>query len=144
MHKQWVEDVFNRDLDWENGMCLAEDVLRDAFINREYGLIVRKREKHSIIFVLSGLKVDSSNNKFKKILSTSFEQLNLMCDESATKSKQSTGKRKTAAKDRSGNATKLKRIETTIVNEEKDLPNESAKRNSIVSASGIKKKSRTK
>lgn len=79
-HKKWAQEILNSNLDWEEGMSIMEELTNEAIINKKYGLIVNKRANYTISFILKPPKT-----KLTKKLRASFEQLNLLSDETKTK-----------------------------------------------------------
>lgn len=64
------------DCDWELGLCLAEESVTDAVIQKKFGLIVRKRGNFSVSFIRQ-IKIKT---EMQFGLSASFESLDLIDD----------------------------------------------------------------
>lgn len=105
-------------IDWEPGMCLAEETTTNAVIHSKYGLITKKRGGFSIVFIYKRLNNQKSKNcSVQKELSASFEQLNLLLDDPTTSSGfvlRSASKRKCDSNDVDGIAAKSSKMEIEI------------------------------
>lgn len=100
------------DVDWEDGMCLAEEIISSVINSTKRGFICEKRSDFTIAFVIKmPLMV------IKK-LSASLEELNLSVDlpQSSDVLHRNVTKRKCATTGSFGSLTKLMKVDTGIGN----------------------------